>query len=164
MPQARTQPRGRSGKKAVFSLSCGDEATTCHDRAFLSPPLERCWMIVSSAASLRQEAFLWIPPSVGGTVWKFVRLGLLFPALAYLAFQVRLAVYFPIIFSAKGCVMERKRTWKKYIGVFQKAVSQETVDALFLEALKGQPITCPQPLSLSAKHQITTRIFSILQG
>ena len=163
MPQARTQPRGRPGKKAVFSLPCGDEATTCHDRAFLSPPLERCWMIVSSAASLRQEAFLWIPPSVGGTVWKFVWLGLLFPALEYLALQVRWS-RFPILFSAKGCVMEDKRVWKKYIGVFQKAVSQETVDALFLEALKGQPITCPQPLSLSAKNQITTRIFSILQG
>ena len=106
---------GKLEKKAVFSLYCGDETATCHDRAFL-PPLERCWVIVSSAASLRREAFLWIPPSVG-EVWKFVRLGLLFPALAYLAFQVRWN-RFSILFSAKGCVMEGKRTWKKYIGVF----------------------------------------------
>ena len=117
MPQAWSPSTGKLDKPSVVSPYCGDKTATCHDRAFL-PPLERCWMIVSSAASLRQEAFLWIPPSVGGTVWKFVWLGLLFPALAYLAFQVRLAVYFPIIFSAKGCVMEGKRAWKKYIGVF----------------------------------------------
>ena len=56
-------------------------------------------------------------PKCGGTVWKFVRLGLLFPALEYLALQVRWS-RFPILFSAKGCVMEDKRVWKKYIGVF----------------------------------------------
>ena len=55
-------------------------------------------------------------PSVG-EVWKFVRLGLLFPALAYLAFQVRWN-RFSILFSAKGCVIEDKRVWKKYIWRF----------------------------------------------
>ncbi len=57
-------------------------------------------------------------PKCGGTVWKFVRLGLLFPALAYLALQARWSRLFSYFFSAKGCVMEGKRAWKKYIGVF----------------------------------------------